>query len=272
MAVTNYIEQDPYQGLLDQYKAANPFVAPTMSTNTPPVAAPAPVPAAPVPTMSTNTPPVLAPQPVPTATPVAAPAPTMFPAVTTGGNQPPAVAPNPTNQPQPRGGFAPAQVALDTAGQILDSEGAYMSNARRRGLESAASRGLANSSIAAGSSQRAAIDAAAPLISNALNLQGQREQLAFQGEQAGLGRTQEFNMAKVEDWLGSRQFSREFNGALAMMPIQSAYQLNSLIQNYALDNPEVYTPQVINGMSNFFNQNFLQVLQSYFPAYNGEGP
>lgn len=47
---------------------------------------------------------------------------------------------------------------------VIGSNSPYIQNARRRGLETAATRGGINSSIAAGSSERAAIEAAQPLV------------------------------------------------------------------------------------------------------------
>lgn len=47
--------------------------------------------------------------------------------------------------------------------QLLSGDSAYMQDARRRGLEFAGSRGALNSSVAAGASQRAAIQAGAPI-------------------------------------------------------------------------------------------------------------
>jgi len=181
----------------------------------------------------------------------------------TGGNLPP----NPS-QVNLQGGFSPANVVTDTMNQIIDPNGAYIRNARMRGLEQAAGRGnRAGSSIAAGASQRAALEGAAPLFNAAMQLHGQREGFAFQGEQNRLERNRDYTRAQLEDWANSRQFDREFYGVLSMMPINSAYQLNSLIQTYALENPEVYTAEVISGMSNFFNQNFAQILSTYFPQY-----
>ena len=212
--------------------------------------------------------------------------PTSGPGQITGGNYPsvPTAPPStppvtrPTDPTQPvvtnptQGGFAPAQVVSDTLNQIVDPNSAYMRNARARGLEQAAARGnRAGSSIAAGASQRAALEAAQPLLSAAMSLHGQREQNAFTGEQNQLERNRDYTQAQLQDWVNSQSFSRDFYGALTMMPINSAYQLNSLIQTYALENPEVYTADVISGMSNFFTQNFSQVLGTFFPSLFGGG-
>lgn len=190
----------------------------------------------------------------------------------TGGNYPAPQVPQNQQQPTPSGGFSPANVVNDTLGQFLDPNGSYMRNAARRGLEQAATGGnRAGSSIAAGASQRASLEAAVPLVSEALGLQRQREQFAFQGEQNQLERNRDYTQAQLQDWMNSRTFNREFYGALSMMPINSAYQLNSMIQSYALENPDIYTADVISGMSNFFTQNFSQVLSTYFPNIYGSG-
>lgn len=202
----------------------------------------------------------------------------------TGGNLPPnmnrPVDPNagqpvnPQTAPQQnlQGGFSPVNVVTDTLGQIIDPNGAYMRNAQRRGLEQAAAGGnRAGGSIAAGAASRAMMEAAQPLVNNALQLQQQREGFAFQGEQNQLERNRDYTQAQLQNWMDDNKFNREFYGALSMMPIQSAYQLNSLIQTYALENPDVYTADVISGMTNFFNQNFSQILASLMPSVYGGG-
>lgn len=64
------------------------------------------------------------------------------------------------------------------AGQITglldDPNSAYMKNARTQGMELANKRGLLNSSIAAGNSQRAAIEAAAPIAMQDANTYSQQ--------------------------------------------------------------------------------------------------
>jgi hypothetical protein len=41
--------------------------------------------------------------------------------------------------------------------------------------------------------------------------------------------------------------------------------MNQLIAQYALENPEVYTPQVVAGMTNFLQNNMMSMLKQYFP-------
>lgn len=250
----------------------------------------------------------------------------------------------------------------DFMGNLLNSGNPYMQNAIRRGLETAGQRGLLNSSIASGAAQRSAIEAAQPLLSEAMDtfnarenmkftqgenaadrsmqerlqvlaqnfegdqnamqrqltaelqamginadmannmanraiqLQMQREGNAFSAEQNQLNRVQNVNDALLagqlnlqnmtaenffrsqlqadatmqEDWLNSQSFSRQFNSALSMIPISNAADLNNYLMQAAINEPEVYTPEVLSGMSSFFNNNLLALLQQYFP--NGATP
>ena len=271
-----------------------------------------------------------------------------------------------------------------------DQGGAYLTNATRRGLETAGSRGLLNSSIAAGAANRSAIEAMQPYVSQAVDLaktregfafqsgenaldrslqaavengrlsqsmaellathtfqgnqaefdrtlqtalaQGQidaqtfqllrtqqfqnsqnaldrslqaglqqgridadtasqlrtlgfqgmqasldrtqqamlqNQQYAFQGEQAALDRASRAQLQSdatfQQDWLSSRNFSREFQSQLSMIPLSVAADLTSFISKYAVENPEIYTPEIINGMSNFMAQNMQSILSQYFP-------
>lgn len=102
----------------------------------------------------------------------------------------------------------------------------------------------------------------------------------FQGSQAEADRAfrsqLQSDSVTQQDWLASQAYTREFNGQLSLMPIQSSYQLNSAIQQYALENPEIYTPDIISGMTNFFQQNMMSILATYFPSmvntsYGGGG-
>lgn len=217
-----------------------------------------------------------------------------------------------------------SQIVHAAVSDILNKSNPYIDRARQRGLDFANQRGLLNSSMAAGTAEGAAIDAAMPLIQeslgitnrresegfaqrqaamqSALGLHSQREQQNFTGQQNQLDRVQGVNNALLanqlaerqaqladyysrgqmildgqirqriqadsvaqQDWLNDRNFSREFNGALSMMPIRNAYDMASAIQKYALTEPEVYTPTVISGMTNFFQQNMLSILAQYFP-------
>ena len=143
--------------------------------------------------------------------------------------------------PRTTSGTSQAMASLD---QVTGANSPYLANARRRGLEVAATRGGINSSIAAGSSERAALEAAMPLVQQGLAIDQQAQQVQY------------------DNWLSQQNFGRalfgqQFTNSLGM--------LNQL-QQYALEDPELYTPEVISGFSNFFHQNMNDTMQRYFGA------
>ena len=60
-------------------------------------------------------------------------------------------------------GYKPTDSLANNMGQLLNSDSLYMQQARQQGLNTAASRGLINSSIASGAAQQQAIAAALPI-------------------------------------------------------------------------------------------------------------
>lgn len=195
----------------------------------------------------------------------------------TGGGAPVAAAPAspfPTAQaPQQvyQENMGAGNVVQDYLSQLLSSDSPYMQNARRSGLETAAQRGLLNSSIAAGASQRSAIEAAQPILNEITNLHKQREQLGFTGEQNQMDRDQQITMARINDWAANNQFQREYNGQLSLIPITSVTGLNNSLMQAAIDNPEIFPPEIVSGMGEFFGTNLLSMLQQWFPAQYGGG-
>ncbi len=145
---------------------------------------------------------------------------------------------------------SPNQMVQDSLASMLDPNSEYIRNARQRGVEYAASRGGLNSSIAAGASERSAIESAMPLVQSSLDIQKQRDALVGQ------------------NWLDTQGFNRQFQGAVAMMPITNSFNMLNMVQQYALQDPELYTPDVVSGYSNFFNQNMEDVMSSYFGGSN----
>lgn len=122
------------------------------------------------------------------------------------------------------------------------------------------------------------------LVNQAADLTRQRENQAFQAQESQLGRTQQVNNAILDaqlrtatmedealkqDWLNSRDFTRQFNGQLSMLPIRSAIDMTTAITQFAMTDPELYTPTVVSGMSEFFNRNMLAIMQQYFPTQGG---
>ncbi len=140
---------------------------------------------------------------------------------------------------------------------MLDPNSSYIQNARRRGLEHAAQRGGINSSIAAGSSERAALEAAMPLVQQSLEIDAQRENVGAQDwlAQQGLQR---------EEWLTQQNFNRAMMGQYGQAAFQSTLGMLQSVQQYALEDPELYTPDVVSGYSDFFSQNFDNILSRYF--------
>ena len=193
---------------------------------------------------------------------------------------------------------------------LLDGDSAYMNNARREGLEIAARRGLLNSSMAAGSSQREAIRAGAPIAMQdastyantasenmgALNermladidagvrqaaidseraiasaqiagqLMRQREALAFEGEQAGLGRAHQDYMERLgyghdlgrldrgyEQDIGRRAAdayfnTREYAERTGIDTRRQNVDFARDIIQFGLENPDLYGPEDVAGM------------------------
>lgn len=200
--------------------------------------------------------------------------PSTLPPVHTGGGLPPSqVPPVQTGGPGQVQSFAP----VDVVQQMIDGmmKGQYGQDARRQGLELANQRGLLNSSIAAGASQRAALEGITPFVQQGMGLLGQREQEAFQGEQAQRDRDLREKMQSdsvfQQDWLNSRNFNRDFYAKIASLPIENAAQFSQMIAQYAAENPDVYTPDNIAGMTKFFNDNFRDIISSYLGDINFGG-
>ena len=140
----------------------------------------------------------------------------------------------------------PNAVVSGSLETMLNPNSQYIQNARQRGVEQAAVRGGVNSSIAAGASERAAVEAAAPLAQQAVNIQQTREGV------------------NADNWAASQNFNRAFLGQLGQTSFNSSVGMLEMMQKYAMDDPELYTPEVISGFSNFFQRNMNDILGSYF--------
>lgn len=140
---------------------------------------------------------------------------------------------------------SPQQTAAATVtsnlNAVLDSP--YIDNARQRGVEQAATRGGVNSSIAAGASERAALDNAGNLATQATQLQLNRENTAAQlyGQNLQAQQSLQNNMA-------SSAFGTYNN-------------LISRLQTSALEDPETFTPEVVSGYTNFFQKTATNALK-----------
>lgn len=197
------------------------------------------------------------------------------------------------------GGLAPTQVVQDTVSQILNQSNPYITSARRHGLEAANARGLMNSSIAAGASERAAIDASMPLVQQSMGLFGDREQRAFQGQQSQLDRLQGVNNAMLQsqlqerqaqlkshlgmteqafgaqlregaaandalrtEWLSNNDWTNKMNFALASANIGTASDLTKMVAQMAGQDPETWTPQSMTGFMQLLGTNLPYLLSA----------
>lgn len=125
---------------------------------------------------------------------------------------------------------------------FMNPNSALIQQARQRGMEVAATRGGVNSSIAAGAAERAALDSAVPLAQ------------ASAGMQAGV------DQVKLQDWAATQGFNRE----LYSMPFTSSMGMLQRVTDMSLQDPELYSPSVVSGYTNFFNQQMGDMMRRYF--------
>lgn len=142
-----------------------------------------------------------------------------------------------------------AEMVQGNLESMLNPNSQYIQQARQRGLEHASTRGGINSSIAAGASERAAIDAASGLAQQATGIDTARQ----------MSNTQ----ANMQNWVDQQGFNREFQGEMAMLPVRNAANMLSMVQQYAMQDPALYTPDVVSGYSNFFNENMKNLMRQF---------
>lgn len=148
----------------------------------------------------------------------------------------------PVQQVQAPTSFQPATGIVQTSLEaMLNPNSTYIQNARQRGMEVAATRGGINSSIAAGAAERQAIEAAAPLAQQAINIQQSREG------------------AIMQEWMAQQGFGRN----LINQKFGSTLDMLNNIQQMAMMDPELYTPEVTSGLTNFFQKNMNDVIKRY---------
>lgn len=157
----------------------------------------------------------------------------------TGGSQ--------IQQPNPLAGRDNNAVVAGTLESMIGNNSGLIQNARQRGIEYAATRGGINSSIAAGAAERSAMEAAQPLVNASLEMQAQQD------------------AALQEDWSSQQNFARGLYG----QQISNTMGMLNTVQQYALEDPELYTPEVTSGYSNFFQQNMNDIMSNYFKGMNG---
>lgn len=129
---------------------------------------------------------------------------------------------------------------------FLNPNSALMQDATRRGMETAATRGGVNSSIAAGAARRASLDTAQQLASQATQIDMTRENVLAQ------------------DWAETNQFNRAMLGQFSNTAFTNSLNMLNAVQGMALQDPELYTPEVVSGLSDFFSRNANDILGRYF--------
>ena len=207
-----------------------------------------------------------------TPPPAPTPAPVTAPPMSTGLPATP-VAGNPSAPPATPGSLGldfmrqvtPNELVANQLNGLLSGNSPYIKNARLRGAEYAASRGNINSSIGAGASQRAALEAAMPIAESDAGVYRD----ANAGNFAALNELRKMRTAAdLDNWLSSESYNRDFNGRLAMIPINSGADMLAYITQRALEDPAVYTPDVISGFNNFFNLNMKDMFKNFFGGGN----
>lgn len=176
--------------------------------------------------------------------------------ITTGGATPATSTGTPVYMQQQQlpsvglqGAFSRAMPQVDYNQRLSESLEHFMNpnspliqNARQRGIEMAATRGGVNSSIAAGAAERAALDQAVPLAQAAAGMKAGEDQV------------------RLSEWAQQQGFSREMFAA----PFQSSMNMLQRITEMGMQDPELYSPTVISGFNNFFNQQMGDMMRRYF--------
>jgi hypothetical protein len=147
---------------------------------------------------------------------------------------------------QQQGAMSPDQMVQSSLETFLNPNSQYIQQARQQGAQYAQQRGGINSSIAAGASEKEAVATAMPLAQQSLAIQQNREN------------------ALTQDWLSNQNFSRELQGQLITTPLNNSLSMMNQLTQYALQDPQLYTPAVMSGFTNFFNQNMDDMLNKYF--------
>lgn len=163
----------------------------------------------------------------------------------------------------------PNELVRQQLDALLSSNSQYMRNAELRGREQAGRRGLLNSSMAAGNAQRAALEAAMPIAQADAQAYRDANAANFQS----LADIRRMRVAgDIENWLQSENFARDMNREMTMLPINSSVDMLRYIMERGLDDPAVYTPNVMSGFSNFFNLTLQNMFQNFFRPQTPTNP
>src|SRR5690606_33457918 len=106
-------------------------------------------------------------------------------------------------------------------------------------LEVAGARGGINSSIAAGACERAALEAGMPLVQQALDINATEDNV------------------QQQNWVSQQNFGRALYG----QRFNSSLDMLRNLQQAAIQDPELYSPEVTSGFSNFFERNTADIMK-----------
>lgn len=140
-----------------------------------------------------------------------------------------------------------AALVTGTLESMIGGNSDLIKNARQRGVEYANQRGGINSTIAAGAAERSAMETGMPLVNASLEMQAQQD------------------AANLADWSSQQNFARGLYG----QQISNSLGMLNTVQQYALEDPELYTPEVTSGYANFFQKNMNDIMNNYFKGING---
>lgn len=209
---------------------------------------------------------------------------------------------------RPDGGFRTRDVnenelSSNQLNSLLDQNSAYIQRARNSGLAQANSRGLLNSSMAAGAAQGAAIDAAMPMAMQQAgaytnvgdrNMDAenqyllQRDALGNAMNIANMNSGTSLEIARMNQLENQRQFDEntrrydqeyatdqeryntDWQRQLDLQDRTNMLNRNNFIQsgifNNIMSNPELWRdPEGSMGFANYYTQNFANLWDSLFP-------
>jgi len=97
-----------------------------------------------------------------------------------------------------------------------------------------------------------------------VNQQQAIQQQQLNERSAALQSQMQYNTALQQDWLANNAYNRNFYGTLATLPIQSAASMYQMLAQNAMQQPDVFTPDVISGFTNFFSNDMRELMRQYF--------
>ena len=79
--------------------------------------------------------------------------------------------------------------------------------------------------------------------------------------QQAIAMKQTQDQATMDNWLSQQNFGR----SLYATQFSNSNQMLASLTQASIDDPELYTPEVVSGYSNFFQKNMQNVMSQYFP-------